>query len=286
MMVDSRSQMTARHVSTACGSGRVSAALSTRPLPQAVLTLLLLLLGVSLPALAQSKKSRARDTARSERAAPVDQLARSREEFIRATKEYRTSLETLLAFKERDARKAEESLAQLKQLYAEGLISKRALEEKERALEDARSEVERTRQQINQAETQIAGTLLEVEAEEQMAKAPPVPKGNLVRTTSYLRFNGAAGFSLSDAWKVQQFFQARFGRPLPVTAFGQSALHDRWRLDHRNAMDVSLNPTSAEGQAVIAFLRSNGIPFAAFTGAIPGTATGPHIHVGRPSHRY
>jgi hypothetical protein len=248
--------------------------------------LILALFGVSLPVLAQGKKGRANGAARSERAAPVDQLARSREEFIRATKEYRASLDTLLAMKERDARKVEESLAQLKQLYAEGLISKRALEEKEREVEGARSEVERIRQQINQAESQIAGTLLEVEAEEQMAKLPPVPKGNLVRTTSYLRFNGAAGFSLADAWKVQQFFQTKFGRALPVTAFGQSALHDRWRLDHRNAMDVSLNPTSTEGQAVIAFLRSNGIPFAAFTGAIPGTATGPHIHVGRPSHRY
>jgi len=34
------------------------------------------------------------------------------------------------------------------------------------------------------------------------------------------------------------------------------------------------------------FLQRNAIPFLAFRGAIPGTATGPHIHIGRPSHRY
>jgi len=68
--------------------------------------------------------------------------------------------------------------------------------------------------------------------------------------------------------------------------FGQGSIHDRWRLDHHNAMDVSLSPDGVEGQALLGFLRANGIPFLAFRQAIPGTATGPHIHIGRPSHRY
>jgi hypothetical protein len=33
------------------------------------------------------------------------------------------------------------------------------------------------------------------------------------------------------------------------------------------------------------YLRANGIPFTAFHFAVPGQATGPHIHIGLPSHR-
>jgi hypothetical protein len=73
---------------------------------------------------------------------------------------------------------------------------------------------------------------------------------------------------------------------LPIAVFGQGAIHNQWRLDHRNAMDISLNPDGPEGKALLEFLRSNGIPFSAFRGAIPGVATGPHIHIGMPSHRY
>jgi hypothetical protein len=68
--------------------------------------------------------------------------------------------------------------------------------------------------------------------------------------------------------------------------FGQGAIHNQWRLDHRNAMDISLRPDEPEGQALIDFLKRNGIPFSAFRTAIPGVATGPHIHIGMPSHRY
>ena len=95
------------------------------------------------------------------------------------------------------------------------------------------------------------------------------------------RHHGRGG-RLQDA----TFFQDTFQRSLPIGVFGQGAIHDRWRLDHRNAMDLSVNPDGAEGQALINFLRGNGIPFSAFREAIPGTATGPHIHVGRPSHRF
>ena len=108
----------------------------------------------------------------------------------------------------------------------------------------------------------------------------------MVQSATMIRFNGGGGWSLNDAWKVQRFFMESFKRQLPIAVFGQGAIHDRWRLDHRNSMDVSLHPDGPEGQSLLGFLRSNGIPFLAFRGAIPGTATGPHIHIGLPSHRY
>ena len=95
----------------------------------------------------------------------------------------------------------------------------------------------------------------------------------------------AGKWSLAEATKVKQFFFTKFNKPLPLSAFGQSDLHTRWGLDHRNGMDVNLHPDSAEGRALVAFLRAESIPYLVFRGPIPGVATGPHIHVGNRSSR-
>ena len=109
---------------------------------------------------------------------------------------------------------------------------------------------------------------------------PPGTKAAPVDSQSPLRW------TLADSAKVEKFFLTKFGRPLPIGAFGQSYIHNRWGLDHRQGMDIGLHPDSAEGLALANFLRSERIPFMAFRGAIPGVATGPHIHIGFPSHRY
>jgi hypothetical protein len=92
-------------------------------------------------------------------------------------------------------------------------------------------------------------------------------------------------WSLAEAHKVEKFFVTKFGQPLPLTAFGQSDLHTRWGLDHRNGMDVGLHPDSVEGRALIEFLRAESIPYLVFRGPVPGVATGPHIHIGNRSSR-
>jgi len=84
---------------------------------------------------------------------------------------------------------------------------------------------------------------------------------------------------------IKSFFLSKFGRTLPVSAFGQTRLHSRLGFDHRNGVDVALSPDSAEGRALLGKLRGLGVPFIAFRKAIPGVATGAHIHVGRPSPR-
>ena len=103
------------------------------------------------------------------------------------------------------------------------------------------------------------------------------------KTPAPLEGNGK--WKLADAQKVQDFFFTRFKKSLPLTAFGQSDLHTRWGLDHRNGMDVGLHPDSTEGRALIEFLRNESIPFLAFRGPVPGVATGPHIHIGNRSPR-
>jgi hypothetical protein len=92
-------------------------------------------------------------------------------------------------------------------------------------------------------------------------------------------------WSIKEAAKIKEFFLATFKKPLPLSTFGQSDLHTRWGLDHRNGMDVNLHPDSVEGRALIAFLRAESIPFLVFRGPIPRVATGPHIHVGNRSPR-
>ena len=150
----------------------------------------------------------------------------------------------------------------------------------------AKEKVSETRRQMTSADEQIAGVLVETAADEQITKDLRLARQGLVRTASFTRFTGGPGWNLSEAWKVQRFFSDTFKKQLPIAVFGQGAIHERWRLDHRNAMDIQLQPDGVEGRALLDFLQKNGIPYLAFRSAIPGTATGPHIHIGRPSHRY
>lgn len=217
---------------------------------------------------------------------PVTELSKLRDEYVKATKDYKASLEKLLSIYQDNVKRAEEKLATSKSLLDEGLLSRTEYERNELALKTEKDKVADVQKQMANAESQIAGVLVEAEADETLAKNLKLATTKLVRTTSFMRFNGTQGWGLGDAWKVQRFFSDSFHKSLPVAVFGQGAIHDRWRLDHRNAMDISLHPDSAEGQALLNYLQKNGIPFLAFRSAIPGTATGPHIHIGRPSHRY
>ena len=235
---------------------------------------------------AYSQKKKPAAKPRAAAAQPASELSKLRDEYIKATKDYQASLKRLLTLYQESARKAEERVGQSRKLLADGLISKVELEKSESVLADANLKVSGAQQQIATADTNIAQTLIEIEGEKEIAKLGRVPKGKLLRTTSFIRYNGTGSWLLSQAGKIEVFFQQTFKRPLPIAVFGQGAIHNQWRLDHRNAMDISLYPDGVEGQALMNFLQANGIPFSAFRGAIPGVATGPHIHIGMPSHRY
>ena len=217
---------------------------------------------------------------------PPSELEKLREEFVKATNEYKASLEKLLAIYEGNVTKAEEKVTQAKQLLAEGLIARAQVEESEHAVALAQQKVAETKRQMTNADAQVASVLVENEADQEIAKNLRLAKQSLVRTASFTRYTGAGGWNLGDAWKIQRFFSDTFKRELPIAVFGQGAIHERWHLDHRNAMDIQLHPDGVEGRALLEFLQKNGIPYSAFRSAIPGTATGPHIHIGRPSHRF
>lgn len=218
-------------------------------------------------------------------AEPANELATLKDDYVKTSKEYKASLQRLLVLYEASRQKAEARLKQSQELYKDGMISRQQMDESEQAWATEQGKVIGVKNQMATADMQIAQTLLELEGEKQIAKLGPGRKGSLVKTTSFIRFNGGS-WAISNAGKIQRFFSEKFSRPLPIAVFGQGAIHERWRLDHRNAMDISLHPDGVEGQALMSFLKDNGIPFMAFRGAIPGVATGPHIHIGLPSHRY
>jgi len=254
---------------------------STRKLIPLCAWLLLVAASFSVGVSAQ-RKSKKRPAA----PAQPTELARLREEYVKASNEYKTSLQKLLVIYEGNVKKAEDKLEQSRKLLAEGLISRVQFEESERGLATAKNEVAGIQRQITNADQQVASIFVETQAEKEISRNLRLARQSLVRTSSFTRFTGAPGWGLNEAWKVQKFFSDTFNKQLPIAVFGQGAIHERWRLDHRNAMDIQLHPDSAEGQALLNFLQKNGIPYLAFRAAIPGTATGPHIHIGRPSHRY
>jgi hypothetical protein len=222
---------------------------------------------------------------------PQSELARLQAQFIEATRELKASLGRELELQEREVTRADERVTKTLELYRAGLVSKRDLESDEAKAQEARAKVAVLEGRLKGTDVQIAETLVEIESEEAAAKAltqaktAPRAQGGLLTTTAYIRFGGTRAWTLAEAGSVGQFFARSFGRQLPVSSFGQSPVHDRWGYAHHNAMDVGVSPDTVEGRALMEYLRGAGIPFTAFRYAIPGTATGPHIHVGRPSHK-
>lgn len=94
------------------------------------------------------------------------------------------------------------------------------------------------------------------------------------------RFDGNGIFNPQIFHRVEVAFEGRFGHPLPVSANGETAVHRALGFDHRGRVDVALHPDQPEGIWLREFLTANRIPFFAFRQAVPGKATGAHIHLG------
>jgi hypothetical protein len=162
-----------------------------------------------------------------------------------------------------------------------GQASKEQVIEVEKSFIGALKRVHEMRYSVT--ETQIAIT--EAVLGEKVLRMPVLPVGGFSETAELMRFNGAFKWSIREAPRVEKYFSQTFGRNLPITARGQSDTHNRLGFDHRDSMDVGLHPDSSEGKSLIEYLRKSGIPFLAFRQAVPGAATGPHIHIGKPSNR-
>jgi hypothetical protein len=246
---------------------------------------LALILGSEAASLAQSRTSSPRAAANSpvhETAQAPAPLKKRAAELVGALKEYRASLDELLTLQQKDLAAGTAERDRWRDLFAGELVSRRELDERETAVTVAQGKVEETRRNIMVADHAIA----EAAAAGTLASLSPLAPGGYQRTAFLIRFNDRAAWSLrSGTVKLQQFFAARFARPLPISAFGQTPLHDRMGFDHHDALDVAVHPDSPEGRALMDYLRGAGIPFIASWGAVPGSTSGAHIHVGQPSPR-
>ena len=203
-------------------------------------------------------------------------------EIVAALKEYRASLETLLPLRERELAGANKLREQRREFFERGIVSRKEFEETEAAAARAEEKLEETRRAIAAAEQAMA----EATTVRALASLPPLGPGGYEQSMGLIRYNGPAAWSLTvDTPRLRQFFSARFGRPLPVSAFGQTPLHDRMGFDHKDALDVAVHPDSPEGRALMDYLRAARISFIASWGAVRGSASGAHIHVGQPSPR-
>ncbi len=252
---------------------------SSRPFVQILSAIILAtLLTTHGASLAQTKKKKA---PRNSQPTLSDKLTKAKEDVIAAGKDYKASLEKVLKFQEDDVKAATEMLEKRKALLAQNVISKKELEDSERELTAAEAKVAETKRHIGEADTLIA----EASAEKQLIRLGPSPLGAYQTTAALIRYNGPTHWALTDASKVEGFFEKTFHHVLPISAYGQTPVHDQLGFDHHNAMDVAVSPDSAEGQSLMTYLRNAGIPFIAFRHAVKGSATGAHIHIGLPSRR-
>jgi len=99
------------------------------------------------------------------------------------------------------------------------------------------------------------------------------------------RYEGDGIFTMGTFARVELDFIKQFGKPLPVSAMGETAVHRSLGFDHRGRVDVALHPDQPEGRWLLEYLIDRHIPYFAFRQAVPGKATGAHIHIGPMSTR-
>jgi len=100
------------------------------------------------------------------------------------------------------------------------------------------------------------------------------------------RYDGDGIFTMGTFARVELDFEKQFGKPMPVSAMGETAVHRSLGFDHRGRVDVAINPDQPEGHWLLEYLVDKHIPYFAFRHAVAGKATGAHIHLGPMSTRF
>lgn len=231
---------------------------------------------------AQQTSSKGKPQSNNETGILVAKQIELAERLIKSTEEYKESLQKLVSLYQIDIDKQAEKLQKKQELFQIGVIARREVEIAEEEIKIIRNKLSETQKELVEADV----LLVEAEAAKELAKLPPLINQSAYRVVSgVIRYTGFSNWVLQDTPVLQKFFQDSFSRTLPISAYGQSSTHDKLGYDHRNSIDIAVHPETTEGQALINFLRNKGIPFQAFSHAITGSSTGPHIHIGKPSIR-
>jgi hypothetical protein len=176
-------------------------------------------------------------------------------------------------------------IEQARKLLADGVIAQSSLQ----PLEDELN-VRKMNLNLAHSRSKLIGELAAIAKYEQSmqqlqtsAKIEPYTDYTM---RSLVHYEGSGTFLANrDLKSLETAFQRRFDRPLPISADGQTAVHDAFGFDHRGRIDVAVNPNEPAGIWLRHYLEAKRVPYYAFLRAIPGKATGAHIHIGPGSTR-
>lgn len=188
--------------------------------------------------------------------------------------------ENMMAAAGRRVERRKQAVTEMRRLIEEGVASQLALTPVLEELDTARKEYDlaesRARFVKQMADEARAEEALEASLNQSPEDAPVLAD----------RYDGDGAFSMTDFYRVEAQFEKQFGKALPVSAMGDTAVHRSLGFDHRGRVDVAINPDQPEGHWLLEFLVHNHIPYFAFHHAVPGKATGAHIHIGPMSTRF
>jgi hypothetical protein len=204
--------------------------------------------------------------------APLDQLETSSD----LQKRTEQSLKDMIGAARRRVERAEAKLVRARFAEEHGRLDAVGVQE-------ISAELTRRRQTLELASERAAllGELIE------MAQAEVVrPNGARLTNAATLRYDGSGRLIRpAEFATLSANFTHKFAKRLPVSAWGESMTHAEMGFDHRGRIDVAVFPDSTEGMFIRTWLEKQRIPYFAFRHAMPGRATGPHIHIGPGSAR-
>ncbi len=200
---------------------------------------------------------------------PEEQASRKLEKKAR---DYLTAVRALLEILEADLVKARSRSLQFENLYGEGLVSRRERDETVARVGILEARLAKQRE-VHSSTRLLLSELTQVGTRKRAASLFP-------DIADQLRV-----WHVGLVPELANFFWHRFGRELPISAFGQTPTHDHLGFDHTDRVDLALHPGSDEGEAVVQYLRQRSLPFQAFSTPRSGSATGAHIHIGPVSGR-
>lgn len=148
--------------------------------------------------------------------------------------------------------------------------------------DESQAEFNRRAQALSEAKERAA-LLSEIAASVKAEAAPAPGATGIWKPKEFVEGDHLLGSG--EMRDITLSFEKQFHEPMPVSARGETAVHRALGFDHTGRIDVAVTPDSAEGVWLRKFLESKGIPYYAFRVAIPGKATGAHIHIGPGSTR-
>lgn len=186
----------------------------------------------------------------------------------------------LVAVAQRTVVRRQQSLLHMQEMVGAGIISRSEAETSMGDLDRAKEELEwaESRSRLVAEKAEFARMQKNNAGMEAQMDSHPDWAGKV-----YTHYQGSGVFTTEELQQLETDYAARFDKPLPISAMGQTALHTSLGFDHRGRVDVAVTPDQPEGLWLRSYLEARRIPYFAFRAAVPHKATGAHIHVGPES---